>query len=159
MDQKLSNQNPEMPAAPAHAAEEGFDRGEPNARVIALTGSAIILVVVVVIFAIQYLYDRAHEQQVAVMVEQPVGRDLLDLRAKEDTDLYQYRYVDRTKGIVRLPIDRAMDLFVKEAAEGKLKYPTAPAPVKTAADVLAQSGTRPQAVVNGNAATEPAKTN
>ncbi len=136
MDQKLPNQ--QLAAAGiVHTPEEGFDHGEPNAGFIALIGGAIVVVVVVVVVAITYLYDFAHDQQMDVQVAQPVSQELLDLRAKEDSDLYQYKYIDRNAGTVRLPIDRAMDLLVKEAAEGKLKYPTAPAPVKTAAELAA----------------------
>jgi hypothetical protein len=37
------------------------------------------------------------------------------LGAREDADLNSYRYIDRAKGTVRLPIDRAMDVLVEEA--------------------------------------------
>lgn len=138
---------------------EGFDHGEPNAAVIGIVGGVIVLMVVVVIYAVQYVYTVSHDEQVEVKVAQPVAQDLLDLHAKEDGDLYQYKYLDRTKGRVRLPIDRAMELLVKESAEGRLKYPTAPAPIKTAEELAAgaapAAGT-PQAAPNANAT--PGKT-
>jgi hypothetical protein len=31
--------------------------------------------------------------------------------------------------VVRIPVERGMELLAREAAEGKLKYPTKPTPV------------------------------
>jgi hypothetical protein len=41
---------------------------------------------------------------------------LADLRAKQAKQAQSYAWVDQKKGIVQLPIDRAMDLVVKEEA-------------------------------------------
>lgn len=38
--------------------------------------------------------------------------DLMTLRAREDTELDTYGWVDRSHGVVRIPIARAMDLIV-----------------------------------------------
>lgn len=42
------------------------------------------------------------------------ARDLEALRKREDELLGSYGWVDREKGVVRIPIERAMDLLVKE---------------------------------------------
>lgn len=39
--------------------------------------------------------------------------DLVALRAREDTELNSYGWVDRSNGIVRLPIERAMDWLLE----------------------------------------------
>ena len=54
----------------------------------------------------------------------------MDVRAREDEALHSYRYLDREKGTIRLPIERAMELLASEAAQGKLKYPQRSAPVE-----------------------------
>jgi hypothetical protein len=41
---------------------------------------------------------------------------LADLRAKQAKQAQTYAWVDQKKGIVQIPIDRAMDLIVKEEA-------------------------------------------
>ena len=51
--------------------------------------------------------------------------DLRDIRATEDKLLNQYGWIDQSKGIVRIPIDRAMDLL---AQQGLPARPSAPAP-------------------------------
>lgn len=157
MDPKQTNMipvaaGPAMPAGHVAAEAEGYDHGEPNSAMIGIIGGAIVLVVVIVILAITYLYDFAHDTQVDQVVGQPVSQELMDLRAREDADLYQYKYIDRNTGAVRLPIDRAEELLIKEAAEGRLKYPTAPAPVKSATELAGSPG-----VGNNTNATPAAK--
>jgi hypothetical protein len=49
--------------------------------------------------------------------------DLSAMRAREDSILYTYGWVDRQKGIVRIPIGRAMDLL---AARGLPARPPSP---------------------------------
>jgi hypothetical protein len=39
--------------------------------------------------------------------------DLRTLREREDTDLNTYGWVDRSRGVVRIPINRAMDLLLE----------------------------------------------
>lgn len=132
----------------AHAAEGGYDRAEPNTPIIGFIGGAIVLIVIIVILGIHFVYQRSLQDQVAQKQELPVASDLLELRAKEDAALYQYRYIDRTAGVVGLPIERAMDLLVKEAAEGRLKYPTQPAPVKKVDPLAPGTPGAPQGTTN-----------
>ena len=95
-----------------HTAETsgGFDRSEPNARMIAAFGVGAILLLAVILFGLQFYFDRSLEQQVYVKVLAPESQALRDLRAREDEELHSYRFVDREKGVVRLPIERAMEL-------------------------------------------------
>ncbi len=43
-------------------------------------------------------------------------QDLKNLRAREDAILHNYGWIDREKGIVRIPIERAMELLVQKGA-------------------------------------------
>lgn len=43
----------------------------------------------------------------------PVGEAFKQLRATEDAILTTYGWVDREKGVVRIPIDRAIDLLAQ----------------------------------------------
>ncbi|MDX2150958.1 MAG: hypothetical protein SFV54_09500 [Bryobacteraceae bacterium] len=113
-----------------HTPEEGYDRQDVPAGIVAGFAAAIVLVVVAVIVAVSFLYQQTNERNIFVRQEAALSQETLSLRAKEDADLYQYRFIDRQKGEVRLPIDRAIELYVKEAAEGKFKYPTAPGVIK-----------------------------
>jgi len=111
-------------------AGQGFDRSEPNVRLIAIFGAGTLVLLVVAVLALQYYYDRVLEEQVFVKIQEPVSQTLVDVRAREDEALHSYRYLDREKGTIRLPIERAMELLASESAQGKLKYPQRSVPVE-----------------------------
>ncbi len=100
-------------------SSSGFETTEPRGRLIAALGGGIVILLVLMVVGVQAYYDHVLEQQVFVKQLQPVSEDLQALRAREDNDLHAYRYVDRAKGTVRLPIDRAMELVIQEAHEKK----------------------------------------
>ncbi len=110
-------------------ASAGFDRSEPNVRLITAFGAISVALLVAVVLGLQFYFDRVLEQQVYVQVLAPQSPVLAALRAREDEELHSYRYLDREKGIVRLPIERAMELLAAEYAQGELRYPTKPIPV------------------------------
>ena len=93
----------------------GFEATEPRSGAIALVGGVIVILLALIIVGVEAYYDRVRDQQIFVKQLQPVSEDLKALRAREDADLNSYRYIDRAKGAVRLPINRAMDLLVEEA--------------------------------------------
>jgi len=45
------------------------------------------------------------------------ARDMEELRAREDAVLNGYGWIDRAHGVVRIPIDRAMELFVERSSQ------------------------------------------
>lgn len=121
----------------------GFDTSEPKGAFIAIFGISVVITLVATILGIQFYYDRVNEEQVYNQVLAPESDQLRNLRAKEDSQLYSYQYIDRERGTVRLSIDRAMDLLAKEAAENRLPYPITPTPVKTAEQLAAGGATAP----------------
>ena len=108
----------------------GFDTAEVNAKGVAIFLVVTILMLVIVIGAVQFYFDHVRDEQVYEKVLAPVSDELRDLRAREDAELGAYQSINRDAGTVRLPITRAMELLAKEAAAGKLPYPTQDQPVK-----------------------------
>jgi hypothetical protein len=108
----------------------GYEKGEPRMGLVAAAFGGLIVGLILVVLAVQAVYDHMREQQIYVKVLEPVSEDLRNLRAKEDGQLHSYQYIDRATGAVRIPVERAMELLEKEYAEGRLSYPTKPAPVK-----------------------------
>ncbi len=108
---------------PITAADAGFDADEPNTRGIfiflAVMVGMFIAVVVGVTNYFRYSYDRVEYENVLA----PPSEQLAELHARENWDLTHYSYIDKTKGQVRIPITRAMELLTQEAAQGKLRYP------------------------------------
>src|SRR6201994_4664156 len=72
-------------------------------------------------------------------------KNLADLNAENQKVLTQYRWVDKSKGVVGIPIDRAMDLVLAELqsnkphSAGPVNPPTPPQPQPTASPKPAAS--------------------
>lgn len=113
-----------------HSVAVGYEESDVRVGFIAWTGVGIIVFLIVTILAVQVYFDSLKNEQEFVKLLEPVSEDYRNLRAREDAELYSYKYTDREKGIVRLPIQRAMDLVVEEAKSGKTFYSTAPQRIK-----------------------------
>jgi hypothetical protein len=103
--------------------KEGFDHSEPESGAIALfaIGSAILLVIT--IGALTMYFNHIWDVAVYEKILAPPSEELRSLHYREDWQLTHYQYVDKKTGVVRIPLDRAMELFTQEAAQGKLFYP------------------------------------
>ena len=108
-----------IPADP----HEGFDRAEPSAGAITtfMVGSLILLVLT--IGAIQQYFDHIWNEAVYEKVLAPPSELLRDVRGRDDWNLTHYMYLDKASGQVRIPIDQAMEMNLKDAAAGKTFYP------------------------------------
>jgi hypothetical protein len=103
-----------------------------NLLILGYTLAIVVILIATVIFVDQYLKaDVRHEYERKVLEATPT--QYRDLRAAEDMRLGNYRWIDQTKGVVRLPKDRARELVLKEWAarpEGVVApAAAAPAPV------------------------------
>lgn len=118
-------------------AEEGYDRQDPEGiPVFAFAG--VIVVTLIASFAfVTFYYGAVTDSQIQAAVGNVGARELTEVRAAEDEALTRYKFVDKAKGKVLLPVDRAMDLLEQEARAGSLFYPGKPTPVKSAADLAA----------------------
>jgi hypothetical protein len=112
--------------------ENRFERGDVNFLAI---GKFAIGLIITTIFCIglvlgmfQYLLHReggvpasriespaqdARQLPPEPRLEQTPALDLMEMRGAEDQVLTHYAWLDQANGIVRLPIDRAMDLIVQ----------------------------------------------
>jgi hypothetical protein len=104
-----------------------------DVRAVTKFGLGIGAGVIVVIFLMWFLFDRfaAREMRLSPQPEPMVSSnprktppeprlqkapvmDLKEFRAGEDSILNSYAWVDPDKGVVRIPVDRAMELVTKE---------------------------------------------
>jgi hypothetical protein len=56
---------------------------------------------------------NAQKQPPEPRLQRHPAQDMRDWRAAEDRTLHQYSWIDPDKGIVQIPVDRAMDLVVQ----------------------------------------------
>jgi hypothetical protein len=125
-----------IPADP----HEGFDRAEPSAGAITafMIGSLILLVLT--ILAIQQYFDHIWNEAVYEKVLAPPSEQLREVRGRDDWNLTHYMYMDKPSGQVRIPIDKAMELNLQDAAAGKTFYPAKATVPKKEEPALAAPG-------------------
>jgi hypothetical protein len=123
----------ERPPGAADNVDVQHEESDVNIRAIFGFGAALLAVGVVVHVVILLLFnvlDARAKQQVQAAYPLAAGQqeerlppeprlqidpreDLAALRAKEDEVLRSYGWVDRNLGVVRIPIDRAMELTLE----------------------------------------------
>ncbi len=81
----------------------------------AVGGFAIFLIIVL----IAYLPKAPEPLGDGVLTPQQRKDALIDLRAKERAAATTYGWVDQANGVVRLPIDRAVELVVNDLKSAK----------------------------------------
>lgn len=111
-------------------------RGRPLFFSALLLALAVALVCAFLIWFMHRLEGSAkrHDQQLSPLIgnqspppprlQTDPANDLARMRAAEDRALAGYRWIDKERGVVQLPIDRAMDLLVEEGLpEAKAEVP------------------------------------
>jgi len=109
--------------------ERGYETRDINLKGVALfvAALAVTLIVVHVIIMETFRFYLAHETRPApssFVTAPPAGsagpgllvnapQRLSDIRAQEDQILNNYGWMDPSRGIVRIPIERAMDLMIQ----------------------------------------------
>ncbi len=130
----MSEIKPELdPTAPDTAIfVEGvdYDKHEARAGLIAAVSAGILVLLVVMIVGVYWLYVVAYERIDQQVYSGAPSKELLAIREREDENLHSYGFIDKDKGIVRIPIDRAMDILAAELAAGKVPYNTRTYPAK-----------------------------
>jgi hypothetical protein len=111
----------------------GHEQSEVDARAISEFGIGLGLGVIAAAFLMWFVFDQfassdnAHQTPPAPMeaanpqktppeprLEAQPRMDLSKFRASEEERVNSYGWIDPAKGIVRIPISRAMDLVAKE---------------------------------------------
>jgi hypothetical protein len=107
-----------------HDPSEGFDRAEPKVGAIFAFAAGSLLLLLLMILALQSYFNKIWSEAVYEKILAPPSDQLIELRNREAWNLTHYGYSDKKSGTVRIPVDKAMDLYKQEAEQGKLFYPT-----------------------------------
>jgi len=95
-----------------------------------------IITFALVVFVMVLYYRFAAQERFDKLISQAPA-ELSDVTANQQAKLAEYRWIDQSKGVVAIPISRAMNIVVAELlAEAGHKPPTAkpPATAKEATD-------------------------
>jgi hypothetical protein len=130
------------PGQPPDAAHEGYERSDANTRGLLHSGAYLIIVLVVVFFSMAWLFDFYGKVQSLgkpaspfenARVLPPAPRLQVEPRAElhsyceqQDKLLNSYAWADEHNGVVRIPVDRAMELTLQQGL-----------PARAAADIPA----------------------
>jgi hypothetical protein len=111
-----------------------YERQDVNVRSIVIFAIGLLVVIIVSMVLIAVILNTLNTRRAAVETSPPTAfptpaaprlqpnpidqttaiEELDELRAREDAILNNYSWVDREAGIVRIPIERAMELVVEE---------------------------------------------
>jgi len=125
-----STSGPESPGAHTH------ETGDVNLRPVVISGIGLLLILMISAVAMFGLFDvlavqEAHSSPPANALAAIEGRrlppaprlqahpikDLQELRAVEQERLTSYGWIDQQAGVVRIPIERAMQLLAERAGQ------------------------------------------
>ncbi|MCB2212807.1 hypothetical protein KQI52_11915 [bacterium] len=114
-----ATQNPSAHTPPSGG--EGYEHSDTRGRAIFIGLIASILAIAVVTVFLNELFIATSEEVIAAQVSSRVDPKLAEIRARSTRNLNTYEWVDSTQGIVRIPIDRAMELMVEEAYQERMQ--------------------------------------
>lgn len=109
-----------------HDPKEGFDHSEPATRKIMMFVVISVVTLVVTIMALQSYFEKIWNEAVYDKVLSVPGEEVGDLRSLSNWRLNHYEYADPSKTRVRIPFERAKELFLADQAAGKTFYPAKP---------------------------------
>ncbi|MGH7798106.1 MAG: hypothetical protein ACREQ2_24860 [Candidatus Binatia bacterium] len=113
------------------SVQAGYETSDLSPRNISLFGAGLTVLIIVVLLASYGLMvwlradaaRRAEPPSPLVVVPEPTpgprleiqpGRALKAMREQEEAHLRAYGWIDQEKGIVHIPIERAMEILVKK---------------------------------------------
>jgi hypothetical protein len=125
-------------APPLDNPEVSHETSDIDLRPIAMWSVALVILVVMILALLLWLFghfskreDRLGHRTAGVPASAPVTAapqlqisprsDMAEMRAAEEKTLRSYGWVDKQKGVARIPIERAMELLAERAAPAKNK--------------------------------------
>ena len=89
-------------------------RDDVNTLTVAIVGIVGAIMVFVVIVALQVWFYNLQEVETYKKVVSVPPQEYSSLVAEQEAQLNSYRWIDREKGVVAIPIERAAELVVHE---------------------------------------------
>lgn len=104
-----------------------YEHQEPKNNLIAFLLIASCIFVVAVCAFLSWMFIVARDNEHNRKIDQATYKDLQEVRKAEDAKLATYQYIDKEKGIVRIPVERALQLMAEEAKTAVPKTEASPA--------------------------------
>jgi len=139
--------NPDSTAPDTAIMVEGvdYDRHDPKAGLITGISVGVLALLLVMIIGVYWLYTVAYEKVEFDQFTGVASKELQAIHEREEEQLHKYSYIDKEKGVIRVPIDRAMEIIDAEYKAGQVSYNTKSYPVKPELPGGAAGGANPPA--------------
>lgn len=108
----------------------GYDRRAANVGVLALLGIATTILLVAIVAGVWIFYVISERRVEEEQVGRVYSEELRSIHTREEEQLNHYGFLDKERGVVRLPIDRSIELLAAEYAAGKVSYNTKTYPLR-----------------------------
>jgi hypothetical protein len=89
-----------------------------NDRVIFLSGVVFVVILVIMLLCLRSYFFVVRNETIDENYLSAGNPEIEEVHAREKALLTSYGWVNKEKGIVRIPIDQAMELMVREAQSG-----------------------------------------
>jgi hypothetical protein len=125
------------------------EQTQKNRVSLSLLITGLVMILLFVGLALFLVSQRGNIPTVDEQTAQVRLKNLADLNAENQKILTQYRWIDKNKGVIGIPIDRAMDLVLvqlqanKPHAAGPINPPAAAPTASPAASPAASPMARP----------------
>ena len=100
-------------------------REQANVPLLLTIGAVSGIMVIVLSMGIQAWFLREVQREVAAKWDNVPLQPITDIRRNQEIAISQYRWVDKDKKRVAIPIDEAMKLVVQQNAKSAATQPTA----------------------------------
>lgn len=111
----------------------GVEEADPDTLTILFVAVIGTLLVAIVVLVLQGLYEDVQHAEIQRKVVDQLPAELVALRVSQLEKLSGSSWVDEAHGVVRIPIEKAMVLIVREPAAAAVPPPApSPAPIRPA---------------------------
>lgn len=94
-------------------ADADSDPNTPRTVLVGFVGTVLLFAIIV---TLQTLFYNVEKKEFQRKVVNEVPEELASLKARQIENLHSYRWVDKASGVVAIPIDRAIELVVRDAS-------------------------------------------
>jgi hypothetical protein len=128
------------PKAHGHDASASYsEEDRPRNGIISGIVVVIIVTIVIVVIGVVQLFGKAVRKEISGKRLSATSEELRAHRAEEQSKLSRWQWGNQKEGIVRIPVDRAKEIVLRDYAAASAAAPIAPAPTVAPAPVPAPS--------------------
>ena len=91
------------------------DESDPRSSTTVIVGVVGVALTVVIVILLEVLFQTTAESEFQRKVVSQQSQELQGLRATQLEQLNGYRWVDQNAGVATIPIERAMELVVRDS--------------------------------------------